>query len=310
MPIDHLPFIKIPTRIETAPGGDWIATEKIHGAQLVLGVNAGEIHIGKRKAWLIPQEPFFGWQMLRPALHAAARTVYDTFDEPGTLFLYGELFGGHYPHPDVTAVAGLVPVQTGVWYAPDLQYAVFDIVHVGAAEPMYLSHDRVQELLATAGLRTPPLLGRGRFGELHRLPVRYPSQVARLLALPPLDANFAEGYVLKPAAAAPVASRPCVKHKIPEFDEQRFNESDAFDANAHLSRDALFDLAARLVNAARVASARSKVGTDPDKVCEEIVLDSLIDLHDMLPRRLGSLSSEEEAALQRHLEARARAELG
>lgn len=308
VPVSLLPFPKIPiTRSDAQVTDDWVASEKIHGAQLVLGVDATDVQVGKRKAWLAADDAFFGWQLLRPALHAAARAVREGVGGGGTVWIYGELFGGHYPHPDVAAVPGLVPVQTGIWYAPDVRYAVFDIVHEPpAAEPSFLSYDQVQQLAESTGLLTAPLLARGRISELNRLPVRYTSNVAAQLGLPALPDNVAEGYVLKVATASPIGNRPCAKRKIPEFDEQQFDESQGFDNSAHLSREDLFVLAARLINPPRLASARSKVGADAERVVEEAVLDATIDLHDLLPRRMQLLTPEEEQDLSQHLAALAR----
>jgi len=310
MPVPLLPFPKIPiTRSDAPVTDDWVASEKIHGAQLVLGVDATEVQVGKRKAWLAADEAFFGWQLLRPTLHAAARAVHGAVGGRGSVWIYGELFGGHYPHPNVEAVPGLVPVQTGIWYAPDLRYAVFDIVHQAPeAEPCFLSYDQVQQLVESAGLLTAPLLARGRINELNRLPVRYASHVAAQLGLPALSDNVAEGYVLKAATAAPIGNRPCAKRKIPEFDEQQFDESQGFDNAAHLSREDLFALAARLINPPRLASARSKVGAAVERVVEEVVLDATIDLHDLLPRRMQLVTPEEEQDLSLHLAALARAQ--
>lgn len=304
MELVHLAYPKIATRIERGAGDDWIATEKIHGANLVLGADATQVRIGKRKAWLAPNESFFGWQLLRVALTAAARSIHAALGAHGTVYVYGELFGGQYPHSQVTPVLGLVPVQTGIWYAPDLRYSVFDIVHTTDEGSTFVADARVREVAHDAGLDCAPLLGRGRLTDLQRLPVRYPSRVARDLGLPPIDGNVAEGYVLKPATAAPCATRPCAKYKIPEFDEQQFDGASALDANAHLSRDALLELGARLINAPRIASARSKVGTNSEKVQEEVVLDALVDLHDLFPRHMSGLSADDEAALVRHLNER------
>jgi Rnl2 family RNA ligase len=305
----HLSYPKIATRLERAGGDDWIATEKIHGAQLVVGADATQAKIGKRKAWLAADESFFGWQLLRLGLATAAHEIHAALGARGTIHLYGELFGGRYPHADVAPVAGLVPVQTGIWYAPDLRYSVFDIVHVVDETATFLAFDRMRQLAADTGLHTAPLLGRGRLTDLQRLPVRYPSRVARELDLPPIEPNFAEGFVLKPSGAAPFTTRPCAKYKIPEFDEQRFDGANALDENAHLPREALLDLAARLVNAPRLASAQSKVGTHADAVTDEVVLDALVDLHDMFPRHMAGLSPADEAALSQHLARVTRAQL-
>jgi hypothetical protein len=113
----------------SSPGGTWVALEKVHGAQLVLGVQGGQVHFGKRKAWLSDEDPFFGWQLLRAKLGSAAPRVARAVGAEGdAVYLYGELFGGHYPHPNVPAVPGMVPVQTGIWYAPELHRAPFDIL--------------------------------------------------------------------------------------------------------------------------------------------------------------------------------------
>ena len=311
MSLAVLAFPKIPAIRGDAPShGEWVASEKIHGAQLVVGVDSVEIRIGKRKAWLGPDEPFFGWQMLRPLLFSAARAIHQALGSEGEVWMYGELFGGQYTHPSVAPVAGLVPVQTGIWYAPDLRFAAFDIVHArDGEEAIFLAHNRVQELAATGGVLTPPVLGGGRFSELDRLPVRFQTRVPRMLGLPELERNDAEGYVLKPATQSVISQRPCVKRKIPEFDEQRFDESGAFEPDAFLSRESLFALGARLINAPRLASARSKVGTEPSRIIEEVALDALIDLRDMFPRRIDTLTPDEERELVSHLEMQTRSQL-
>jgi Rnl2 family RNA ligase len=291
MPISLLQFPKIsPSGLVGASPDDWVASEKIHGAQLVIAADPSEIRVGKRKAWLEADEAFFGWQILRPILYDAGRAIQRAVDPRGSVWIYGELFGGSYPHASASPVAGLVAVQTGVWYAPDLRYAVFDIIHEApGAPPHFLADDRVRQLARDAGLLSPPLLGRGRFSELDRLPVRFPSKVPEQLGLSAISGNYAEGYVLKHAGRSLLSERPIVKRKIAEFDELRFDESRAFDPTVHLAREELMALVAQLVNPPRLASARSKVGADPERIVEEAVLDALIDLRDMLPRRIEAM---------------------
>ena len=127
------PFPKLSAALPTeAPEGPYVALEKIHGAQLVLGLGAsGSLHVGKRKAWLDPEEPFFGWQLLRSRLEEATRALRAELEGAGPLpstadlVLYGELNGGHYPHPDVPALNAFPPVQTGMGYAPHLRWSPF-----------------------------------------------------------------------------------------------------------------------------------------------------------------------------------------
>lgn len=285
-------FPKIPSHRAAPPramGGPWVALEKMHGAQLVVGVSGGRegrVQVGKRKAWLAEEEPFFGWQLLAGELSAGARAVAAQLGAP-QLVLYGELIGGAYPSsgapPAVAAVPGLSAVQTGIWYTPALAWIAFDILVAqhDDDEGELLSHREVEQLAGVAGLRTPPRLGRGTRAELEHLPVRFPSRVPAQLGLPPLPAalcdNFAEGLVLKPDQRCAPSERPVIKRKLPEFDDDRFSEAEAW-APGWLDEAALTSWVERLVQPARLASARSKVGAEPAAIVDEVALDVAIDL--------------------------------
>ena len=299
------PLPRFRARLPTGPGlgGPWVATEKIHGAQLVVACDGERVRIGKRKAWLDDDEPFFGWQLLRANLDQAIRAIHAELDG-AEVHLYGELFGGAYPHPEVPTLPGLEPVQTGIWYAPSLCFAAFALVEVPRdpeAEIEIASHSELEDLAAGVELDTVPVLARGTRQVLTQLPVRYPTGVPERLGLPPLADNVAEGFVLCPDLRMPAAVRPVVKHKIPEFDEARFDQSIAFDSTVHLSIDELLAWAAQMTNAMRVASARSKVGTEPEAVIDEVALDVWVDLEDLFPRRMSQLAMDEEPKLREGL---------
>lgn len=298
--MEHRAFPKIPTTLaESAGGGRWVATEKIHGAQLVVASDGETVLFGKRKAWLAADEPFFGWQLLRNELEVAIAAAHAALGRDAAIHVYGELFGGGYPHPDIEPLPGLTPVQTGIWYAPTLRFAAFDLLVVPADdEPVFLAHEQLEALAEQVGLLTVPVLGRGTRRELFDLPVRYPSTVAGLLGLPTLADNVAEGYVLKPDAELPARARPLVKHKIPEFDENRFDESMPFDHHAQLSIAELLRWAAVMINPVRIASARSKVGEDSAAIAEEVALDVWIDLESIYPRRMLALDQDEDAEVR------------
>jgi Rnl2 family RNA ligase len=303
--VEHRPYPKIARRSDgssAAPAGTWVATEKLHGAQLVVATDGRCERFGKRKAWLAHDDAFFGWQLLRGDLASSVRAIRDALSRPRVVRVYGEIFGGGYPHPDVPAVAGVAPVQTGIWYAPDVRFALFDIIveRDGAAEPEFLDHADVETLGASHGLLVAPLLGRGTRAQLESLPVRFAPRVPSMLGLPPIAGNIAEGFVLKPDARASVADRYVTKWKIPEFDDARFDESAPWNPDAALHLDALSAFATRMVNPARIASARSKVGTAAAAVCEEIALDVLVDLEAAFPGALRALPEGDEASLRCH----------
>jgi Rnl2 family RNA ligase len=284
-----------------SPGGTWVALEKVHGAQLVMGVQGGQVHFGKRKAWLGEEDAFFGWQLLRARLGTAALHIARAVGAGGdAVYLYGELFGGHYPHPDVPPVPGMVPVQTGIWYAPDLHWAPFDILVARSDEDegVLLAHRDVETAVREAGLLTPPVVRRGTRSDLEGVPTRGPTRVPALLGLPPIAGNVAEGLVIKSDQRAAPSQRASFKRKIEEFSEGRFDESEAWDPHQPLSLEALTGWAGRLVNPARIASALSKHGRDSvDPVLDEVVLDVRVDLELAFPLACRSLDPAGEDRL-------------
>lgn len=310
MSIPHRPYPRVLLQADTSSGGgEWTATEKIHGASFVVATDGERVLFGKRKAWLDPSEPFFGWQLLRAELKDAARRVHACFAGSSgahVVRIYGELFGGAYPHPDVPAIPGLQPVQTGIWYSPRVELALFDILVEREDEARFVGHDELVRAAERSGLRTVPVVARGSRADLFQLAVRRESLVPASLGLPPIAGNLAEGLVFKPAASLPPERRPLVKRKIAEFSESRFGEARPFDASAFLSLAELEELCRALVNPARIASARSKAGESSDAVRQEVVLDVLSDLEALLPHRFAGLSADELAALERHIDALAR----
>ncbi|HEY5935064.1 MAG TPA: RNA ligase family protein, partial [Kofleriaceae bacterium] len=150
-------------------GGTWVATEKIHGANFVVGVTGDELWFGKRKAWLAPDDAFFGWQLLARELADPVRALARSAGA-AQLVCFGEVFGGAYPHPEIAAIPGLSAVQTGIWYTPEVRWSVFDLLVAAddTDDGELLAHGDVEELAAAAGLLTPPVLGRGRLADLDR----------------------------------------------------------------------------------------------------------------------------------------------
>ncbi|MDC0711763.1 RNA ligase family protein [Stigmatella sp. ncwal1] len=297
-------------RGQASPRGTWVALEKIHGAQLVLGIQGGQVHFGKRKAWLSDEDPFFGWQLLRAKLSTAsmkiARAVRSA--ESDAVYLYGELFGGHYPHPEVTELPGMVPVQTGIWYAPDLHWAPFDILVARSDEDegVLLSHREVESVVSGAGLLLPPVIRRGTRSDMEDVPARGLTRVPALLGLPPITGNVAEGLVIKSEQRTAPSQRASFKRKIEEFSEGRFDESEAWDPNQPLSLEALSNWAERLVNPARIASALSKQGRSSEvSVLDEVVLDVRVDLELAFPLACRSLAPSGEDRLSVSIRAKA-----
>lgn len=299
-------YAKIPkTRGDDArtAAGPWVALEKLHGAHFVLARQGTEVRFGKRKEWLEPSTPFFGWQLLADELRGRFSTLVSALGAP-VVFAYGELVGGAYPHADVASVPGLSAVQTGIWYAPDLHWVMFDVLVAQSEddEGYFLPHSDVESLARDHGFLVPPLIRRGRRSELESVPVRAPTRFPALLGLPPIADNIAEGLILKPDVRLAPAERPVSKRKITEFDDAKFDESAAWNPG-RLSADELRHWIERLVNPARIQSARSKVGAARSAIVDEVVLDVAVDLELAFAEAWSACGSEEQTRLLDHARA-------
>ncbi|MFE6055203.1 RNA ligase family protein [Kitasatospora sp. NPDC056446] len=319
------PYPKIPARGRSGgPGGrEWVAAEKVHGAHFAVVCEGTSVRAAKRRELLDDEglDGFFGVSRIWPALAVAAARCADAIrlregrDPSAVVTVYGELAGGRYPHPEVPALAGVGPVQTGVWYAPGLRWLPFDAT-VETPEGRWWTADRTLRAAAhTAGLTCAPLLGHGTPHTLHDLPVCFPSRVPALLGLPELPDNLAEGYVLKPAgewqeSGAPGAvPRPLVKVKQQAFaEDERYGGARPYlpppEGAAGVPAWLLVQASA-LLTPARAAAAVSKLGprTAPDLVAAEIAQDVAEELADAL----GGLDDDTTAALRRSLEPGTRA---
>lgn len=302
----HIPYPKIYAKLpnQITSHQEWVATEKVHGANLVIATDGEAVYFGKRKAWLEDSDVFFGWQLIRAHLHRAILMIQRRYPKQ-EVRLFGELYGGHYPHPQVEPTPGLSAVQTGIWYAPDLHFMPFDMLVSDKSddesddESYFVDFDELSAVCAEAGLSTPPVLARGSLSEVCQAPTRFASRVSREHDLPVLPDNYAEGLVIKPVAGSTIEAREIVKHKIMEFDDARFGEARAFNAQQHLTSDELIQIGTQLINPPRLASAQSKLGqVSPQALIDEVLLDVLIDLSEAY---LFAMSAVDERLLSETL---------
>lgn len=306
------PYPKLAERFtgRTLPGGPWIAEEKVHGANLAVRSDGRVSRAASRRRALDDDalDGFFGLTRIWPGLAAAAAAVAgDLADEVAgfrALVLYGELAGGSYPHAEVPAVPGLAPVQTGVWYGPDLSWLVFDALLLGDTASVWLSSDDLRRRTQRHGLACVPLLGRGTRAELAGLPVEFATRVPA--GLPALPDNLAEGLVLKPAVAWDTAGRG--PRPVQKLKTKRFAEDERYEGARPSAPPpgGVTGVPAWLVTAAldrlvppRAAAARGKLGPDaaPAHLAAEILADALTDLAD----DLGGLTDDERTRLTRAL---------
>jgi len=252
----------------------WIVTEKIHGAHFCINTDGSTISGASRKRLLAPEDNFFEYQRILHCLEQQIHQLYhltlSLYPQLSWLSLYGELFGGSYPHPEVAGIAGLEPIQTGVYYAPDIEFCIFDLAISGIQLPhSYLDYDQAITLLQRAGLLYAPPLLIGSYQEVLDYPIEFPSTIPALLGLPALaQDNKAEGIVIKPLRAIHTPKgpiRPMFKRKIAAFaEDKRFHQAQKWPLPSSLRNAGNLDLlkweAFNQLTENRLRNAISKIG--------------------------------------------------
>ena len=157
------PKIPLSSNASSSAEGEYIVTEKIHGANFSVAVPPdGEVSFASRGGILKPGDNFFGFrsQGIDKYLAPRARKLRDALVADGnastaaTVVVYGELCGGEYPHADVPmAAASTGPVQRGCWYSPTLVFVGFDVAvfERHCSLPRFLSFDDARNA-ATVGM--------------------------------------------------------------------------------------------------------------------------------------------------------------
>lgn len=252
---------------------DWVVTEKIHGANFCVLSNGEDTHFAKRKAVLDDAENFFGYHSLRDDLREKVGQVFAQLhaQHPDTVAVavYGELFGGAYPHPEVTTVAGVRAVQTGIYYCPDIRFWVFDIVRITDTSSYFVDFDALVDTCQQVGLTYVPALLVGSFAEAQNYTIEFESTIAPALGLPTLvEPNLAEGIVIKPATSLLLDTskgwlRPVIKKKIEKFSEDvRYQQAQKWAGKSGESPLLIevMQTVHQLVNTNRLNNVCSKIG--------------------------------------------------
>ncbi|OUL28757.1 RNA ligase family protein [Nostoc sp. 106C] len=217
---------------------DWVVIEKIHGANFGITTNGSEVRFAKRKEFLQPEDDFFNYQSLKDKLAQQVKEIFRILQSETPLqkiYVYGELFGGEYPHPDVPAVNHVQAVQTGVYYSPKIEYCAFDIVGMvseSVTGRYYLDYQIALKLFQHVEIMAAEPLFIGKYEEALAYNIEFESTIPKALGLPKLPlVNKAEGIVIKPLTSIYIEIgkqriRPILKKKIPEFaEDSRFHQA-------------------------------------------------------------------------------------
>ena len=301
----------------------WVVTEKIHGANFSFVYENAQLKFAKRKAYLSWSDDFFGFQLVASKLENQVLQLFEQLSADilaEKYILYGELFGGAYPHPKVPVNPDLQAIQTGVYYAPDIHFCAFDIAFTSNEDTSktYLDYEKAIPYFRENQILYAKPLWMGKFGEALNFNTRINSTIPQELDLPSLQENLIEGVVIKPfqeIAPDQIKTRPIFKVKNKEFEEEKkFHEAQKWSFIPQVSTqsqelDFILEEIRNYLNHNRLESATSKIGqldfeNDQriEEVKDELLNDILTDFNESNDQLLEEISAEQKNWISQRLQ--------
>lgn len=212
-------------------GGEWIVTEKIHGANFSIwfDIENSEIKYAKRSGFL-SNENFYNHYLLKENLERELLYFFEHLkkDEKAkeSIVLQGELFGGSFitghNNPKVKAV------QKGVFYSPNLEFMAYDMKFDGVLQSFNELSNILDwfDHLVTTKIRYIKPLFKGSFEECLKFDINFNSTIPKILGFDEIENNICEGIVIKPVEPSFLAcgARIIIKNKNEKFKEKGTKE--------------------------------------------------------------------------------------
>lgn len=274
----------------------YLVTEKIHGSnsQVCYDVRTQEFKYGSRNRYLEDGETFYHVQdilaRLKEDILLFSKGLGDDLAALGqklvSVILFGEVFGGSYPHADVVKDRNALKVQKGVAYCPDNRWLAFDAAYTieGSDRMFFLPGSKFLSLCYLSHIDTVPVLGL-----VPALDVALgfsedgPSRVYEKFGLPKLDDNIMEGIVFRPYFRDVWLGnhRVIFKKKGERFKEKSRAKKDMAPVEAPESVKQACGEISLYINANRVSNVVSHIGEvgpkDVGKVIQLVAKDVLDD---------------------------------
>jgi len=191
---------------------------------------------------------------------------------PNTQFIsvIGELFGGHYNHPEVPTVHGSIKVQKGIDYSPENDFYAFDIK---VDNLHYFNVDLANELFEKFDFFYAKTLFKGRLLDCLKYPNEFNSLIPDWLGLPALATNIVEGVIIRPVTTLffDNGSRVLLKNKNEKWSEKKPHEVKVQDLEFSETTQKVWDNLACYVTTNRMYNVLSKIGEFTPKITGKLI---------------------------------------
>ena len=214
-------------RMEGFGSLQYVVQEKVHGANCCLVTDGNSVRFAKRTSLIDAGELFYDYEKLLESYREQALGLFqrarEKHPDAESVLIYGEMFGGKYPHPDVKNDSKVMNIQKGVFYSPVHEFYGYDIYVSGSETGRFLSVDEINELFEQEKFLFAKTLFSGNLDECLKYPNDFQSCIAGWLGLPPLEDNICEGIVIRPVEPVYLrnGSRVLLKSKNSKFAEKK-----------------------------------------------------------------------------------------
>ncbi len=258
----------------------WYITEKIHGANFSFNYNVQNnlLRYSKRTGLIEDNDDFFQYKNILPDIIPKIMVIIDyiknNYNDLTDIIIFGELFGGSYPHPSIKVNRLVKSVQKGIYYSPDLHFYAFDIM----INNKYIDYEDALKIFQMSKiLYAEPLAICNSYEEATNYPIYFNTTIPNKLNLPEIPNNNAEGIVIKSNSGRYIS-----KIKISKFSET-IKDKQIIPHNIESDKSIKrYKYYAKLeITEQRLNNASSKIGIfeeNKEQIYNEMVNDILIEL--------------------------------
>lgn len=246
----------------------FVVQEKVHGSNFSFITEGNTIQVAKRTSLISEDENFNNYTYVvnkyEKAVLKLFKLVKADFPETEMITIFGEIFGGNYPHPDVENINGMTRIQKGVFYTPENDFYAFDIC---INHKQYVDVTIANTYFEKVGLFYAKTLFVGTFSECMAYPNDFESKVHEWLQLPTIEDNVCEGTIIKPLISKRFGNgeRVIFKNKNEKWSEKSHlkrthtDKPNAVEAFSDTEKELMHTLL-EYVNENRLMNVQSKIG--------------------------------------------------
>jgi Rnl2 family RNA ligase len=303
-------------RLEGFGDRTFVVQEKVHGSNCCFVTDGQNLRFAKRTGLVEAGEKFYDYEELlaryRDRIVSLFARVKSVYADVHTLQIFGEMFGGDYPHPDIKKDHKVLNIQKGVFYSPIHEFYGFDLYIFGSETSRYLPVDENNAFFEAEHFLYAKTLFRGSFDECVHFPNEFQSHIAEWLGLPPIADNICEGVVIRPAEPIYLGNglRLLLKSKNSRFAEKKSikkrEPSQHVEPSYSEALKELLPVAEAFVTENRLNNVVSKIGhvsipKDMGKLIGLLSKDAIEDFLKEYATPYAALEKNEQKVLNTHI---------